>query len=64
MGLPKKAKGGSKSKSKGGKEKDSRPEEPKKPQITVRKALQVDALCRVLVLASLHQTCTASRQVR
>ena len=38
MGLPKKAKGGSKSKSKGGKDKDSKPKEPKKPQITVSNA--------------------------
>lgn len=38
MGLPKKAKAGSKSKSKGGKDKDGKPKEPKKPQITVSNA--------------------------
>lgn len=37
MGLPKTAKGGSKNKSKGGKEKkDGKPREPKMPPITVR----------------------------
>ena len=42
MGLPKKAKDGSKNKSKVGKEKDGKPKEPKKPQITIRVAQQVD----------------------
>ena len=37
MGLPKKAKGGSKNKSKGGKEKGSKPKEPTDPQTTVEK---------------------------
>ena len=36
MGLPKKAKGGSKTKSKGGKGKDGRPKEPRRPHFTVR----------------------------
>ena len=36
MGLPKKAKGGSKSKSRGGKDRDGKQKEPKKPQIMVR----------------------------
>ena len=41
--MPKKAKGGSKDKSKGGKEKVGKPEEAIKPQITVSDALQRDA---------------------
>ena len=45
MGLPKKAKGSSKNKSKGGKEKGGKPKEPIKPQITVSDALQVEVLC-------------------
>ena len=40
--MPKKAKGGSKNKSKAGKEKDVKAKEPMKPQMTVRNVLQVD----------------------
>ena len=45
MGLPKKAKGGSKKSSRGGREKDGKPKESKRPQIPVSDALQLDALC-------------------
>ena len=41
MALHKKAKGSSKNKSKGGKEKDGKSKEPFKPQITVSDALEV-----------------------
>ena len=40
MGMPKKAKGGSKHKTKGGKAKDGKPKERKRPQITVSDALR------------------------
>ena len=40
MGLPKKAKGGSKHASQGGKSKDGKPKQPMKPHVTVRNALQ------------------------
>ena len=60
MGPAKKARGGSKNKSKGGKEKDSKPKEPQKPHITVgivrghvselsEAGLQVDVMCWVLL---------------
>ena len=45
MGLPKKAKGSSKNKFKGAKEKGGQLKEPMKPQITVSGALQRDAPC-------------------
>ena len=45
MGMTKKAKGGSKNKSKGGKEKGGKEKETLKPQNTVRTAPQVAGPC-------------------
>ena len=50
--------------SNGGREKDGKPKEPKKPQITGSDALQVGCSVLSACFDDTNQTCTASKQWR